>query len=202
MLPSDYLLLRKFFTMATPVNDDLFDQFSILFEKKEFSKGEFILKEGEVETKSNIVVKGVVHQYVYDEDAIITTNITPKGLAFNSLKSYIDESPSFEIHEAITDVELLYIEKKDIENLASENKEFCYLLYKIYANILLDRENRMFMLQYRSPAKRFIIFHELIERSQWILDGTPDKFIASYLNMTPQQYSKEKRKVQKNLKMS
>ncbi len=51
----------------------------------------------------------------------------------------------------------------------------------------------MLLLQYRSPQKRFRLFHEIVERSNWILDGTPDKYIASYLNMTPQQYSKEKR---------
>ena len=134
-----------------------------------------------------------MHQYIFDDDVAITTNLTPLGLPFNSLKSYIEASPSLEIHEAITDVEIIYLEKKDMELLAQEYYQVSYLLYKIHENILLDRENRMLLLQYRNPQKRFRLFHETVIRSNYILEGTPDKYIASYLNMTPQQYSKEKR---------
>ena len=52
----------------------------------------------------------------------------------------------------------------------------------------------MLMLQYRNPSKRYALFLEIVERAKWILEDTQDKYIASYLNMTPQQYSKEKKK--------
>ncbi|UOB16098.1 Crp/Fnr family transcriptional regulator [Abyssalbus ytuae] len=194
----DAKLLYDFFQLAAPVSTQLFAEISVRFKKRTFQKGASILKAGEVETKSNIVVKGVVHQFIFDEDVPVTTNITPKGLAFNSLKSYIDSSPSLEIQEAITDVELLSIDKKDLEELVKKNTEVCYLLYKIHEYILLDRENRTLLLQYRSPSKRFKLFHEIVERSNRILEGTPDKYIASYLNMTPQQYSREKNKLSNN----
>lgn len=191
---SDHQLLYDFFSAVAPINDEMFAAISQCFKKRSFKKGASILNAGEVETKSNIVVKGVVLQYVFDEDVPITINITPKGLSFNSLKSYMDNTPSEEIHEAITDVELLSIDKRDVEQLALSRHDVSYMLFKVYENILLDRENRMFLLQYRSPAKRYRLFHEIIERSNWILEDTPDKYIASYLNMTPQQYSREKRK--------
>lgn len=60
---------------------------------------------------------------------------------FNSLKSYIEEEPSLEIQEAITDVEFLCIEKQDMERLAKESRQF--FLYKIHEIIQRDRENRM-----------------------------------------------------------
>lgn len=195
---SEYKVLHDLFASAGPLSDSLFAEISKYVRKKSYKKGDSILKSGEVETKSNIVVKGVVLQYVFDDDMPITINITPKGLAFNSLKSYVDGSPSVEIHEAITDVELLSIEKKDIEMLAKKSHEFSYLMFKVHELILLDRENRAFLLQYRNPAKRFKLFHEIIERANWILEDTPDKYIASYLNMTPQQYSREKRMFKKD----
>ncbi len=194
---SDYQLIFDFFNAVSPISDELFNELKQCFSKKIFAKGEPILKAGEIETKASLVVKGVVHQYIYDDDMPITINITPAGLSFNSLKSYLEGAPSLEIQEAISDVELLYIEKYDMESLAKINHEFSYLLYKIYEYILLDRENRTFLLQYRNPAKRFKLFHDIVKRSNWILEGTPDKYIASYLNMTPQQYSKEKRKARR-----
>ncbi len=191
---ADYRLLYDFFSLSAPVSRELFEEIKPFLKKRIYLKGASILRSGEIETRSNIVIKGIVHQFVYDDDIPVTTNITPKGLAFNSLKSYIEGSPSLEIQEAVTDVELLSIEKQDMEELAQKNHQFSYLMYKIHESILLDRENRMFLLQYRSPAKRFRLFHDIVIRSNWILEGTPDKYIASYLNMTPQQYSREKNK--------
>lgn len=114
-------------------------------------------------------------------------------MGFNNLKSYIDGSPSLEVHEAIINTTIISIEKKDIETLAQNNHEFSYLMFKIYERILLDRENRMVVLQNRNPSKRFSLFHEIVERADYILKDTQDKYVASYLNMTPQQYSKEKK---------
>ncbi|TYP96762.1 CRP-like cAMP-binding protein [Tenacibaculum adriaticum] len=195
---SDCQLLYDYMQLAAPISDDFFSELIKYFKKRKFAKGETILKEGEIAFRSNIVIKGVVHQFVYDEDIPITTNISPKGFAFNSLKSYMERTPSIEIQEAITDVEILSIEKKDLEMLSKKWTEMAYIMYKIHESILLDRENRMSLLQYRNPSKRFQLFHEMEERSNSMLKSTPDKYIASYLNMTPQQYSKEKR-LQKRL---
>jgi len=186
-------LLLDYLRLAAPVSDELFVEILKYFKQKSFKKGDLILKEGEIETNANVVVKGVVHQFIYDEDEPKTINLTPKGLAFNSLKSYIEEEPSIEIQEAITDVDLIYIAKKDIEMLAQKNGEFIYLMFKIYEKILLDRENRMSLLQYKKAAMRFRLFHEIIDRADLLLKDTPDKIIANYLNMNTQQYSYEKK---------
>ena len=196
----DYKTLYDFFVLIAPLSQEQFRSIKLCLKKKTYQKGDSILKSGQIETRSNFVIKGVVHQFIYDNNVAVSTNITPKGLVFNSIKSYVEGSPSLEVQEAITDVELLYIEKKDMERLVMESHQISYLLYKIHENILLDRENRMFLLQSRSPAKRYALFHEIVFRSNWLLEDTPDKYIASYLNMTPQQYSKEKSKAGKSKK--
>ncbi|GAA0893972.1 hypothetical protein GCM10009122_36520 [Fulvivirga kasyanovii] len=193
----EHQVLFEFLNNISPVSDELWGEISRFIRQKSYTKGECILREGEIETRSNVVIKGVVHQFVYDDDVTITTNLTPSGFPFNSLKSYIEGSPSIEVQEAITDVDLLYMEKQDLEDLVIRSHEFSYLMYKIHENILLDRENRMFLLQYRNPSKRFRLFHESVERSKGLTGCTPDKFLASYLNMTPQQYSREKRNLKK-----
>ncbi len=190
-------LLFNYFNSAAPVTEEMFTEILKHIKKKTYKKGDYILKEGEVEVNANIVVKGVVHQYIYDEGEPKTINLTPQGLSFNSLKSYIEEQPSVEIQEAITDVELIYLTKNDLDMLAHINGQFSYLMFKVYERILLDRENRTLMLQFKNPTKRFRLFHEIVERANFILKDTPDKYIASYLNMTPQQYSNEKKKMLK-----
>ncbi len=196
----DIELLHTFLKHDSLLSEKTIKEVSKYLTKYSFKKGESILKIGEVETKANIVVKGVVHQYLFDEIDSKTLNITPEGFGFNNLKSYIEGSPSLEVHEAITDTEIISIEKNHIEILAQNNHEFSYVMFKVFERILLDRENRMVVLQYRNPSKRFSLFHEIVERANWILKNTQDKYVASYLNMTPQQYSREKNLFLKNKK--
>ncbi len=199
---TDSELLNNFFKTVGPVSDELFAEIIKCFEKKTYRKGESILKAGEVETKVKLIVKGIVHQYVYDGDIQVTIDLKSKGLSFYSLKSYLGNSPSYEIQEAVTDVELLQIDKKDMEELSKINNQFGYLLVKIYECTLVDRENHHFIIKSKSPGKRFKLFYETIGRSKPLLEYSPDKYIASYLNMTPQQFSKEKRKLKSKEKIN
>ncbi|UII25837.1 Crp/Fnr family transcriptional regulator [Fulvivirga maritima] len=196
---SDLEQLKAFFNSIAPLPDDVFAEVIKYVKKKAYEKGEAILSSGQIETRSNFVLKGVVIQSIFDEGIPITLNITSAGLAFNSLKSYLENVPSEETHEAITPVEVLYILKSDLEMLAKAHHEFCYFLFKLHEVILLDRENRMFLLQHRQPGKRLFLFMQNVERANYILAETPDKYVASYLNMTPQQYSKEKKKYYRQL---
>lgn len=202
MTDNDKEVLWEFFNASMPVSEDLFSELIKHFTKRKYNKGDIILKIGEIETLSKIVIKGVVHQFVYDEEEAVTINITPKGLSFNSLASHMDATPSIEVHEAIADVEILCIEKSAINQILQDEhrNEFALLLFKIYETILRDRENRMYVLQHRNPSKRFQLFFEMVERAKYIINHTPDKYIASYLNMTPQQYSREKRNYLEKLK--
>ncbi len=197
----DEMLLYDFFKQVITFTDEEFIRIIKPLKKRCYKKGDAILKEGEVEIKTSFVLKGTVHQYIYDRDEQITINISPSGLTFNSLKSYKLGTPSVEIHEALTDVELLYIEKDDLEKLLEESYVFRLFLYRVYENVLLDRENRMFLLQHKSPTKRFELFIETVERAEWLLNKVKDKYIASYLNMTPQQYCREKSKYLKREKL-
>lgn len=195
---SEFKILYNFLRNSFAIDEEIFKVITNFCIKRKYKKGECILKEGDIELYSNIVLKGVVHQYIIDVDKEVTTNLTPIGLGFNSLTSYVHKTPSIEIQEAITDVELLSIEKRHIDEILNDHNEAGMLLYRIHEDILLDRENRMFLLQYRSAAERFRLFYQNVKRSKVILQHTPDKYIARYLQMNPQQYSKEKNNFFKN----
>ncbi|MDO6853415.1 cyclic nucleotide-binding domain-containing protein [Cellulophaga lytica] len=195
----DFKILYDFFNNSYKINEEIFNVVKSFCIKRVYQKGECILKEGEIEQYSNVVIKGVVHQYIVDIDKEVTTNLTPAGLGFNSLVSYVNQVPTEEIQEALTDVELISLKKEHIEEILKNYNEIGILLYRLHEDILLDRENRMHLLQYRSAAKRFKYFYENVERSKLIIQHTPDKHIARYLKMNPQQYSKEKNIFYKSL---
>jgi len=162
-----------------------------------YKKGELILNLNQTETKNNLVLKGIVHQYVVIDDDIFTIDITLSGMTLCSFTSYVEETVSLQIQEAITDVELIYIEKTESEKLFRQNLPFVYTYLKLLENVHLDREKRSLLLQHKSAQKRYELFVSSSPKSERLLAEVPYKLIASYLNLTPETFSRV-RKVYSN----
>lgn len=189
-----YNVLHELFS----ISKEDFEPLQKILKTKRYKKGDLILKKGEIDLKHSFVVSGIIHQYVMIKDSMYTIDIKVSGMFFNSLKSYLEESPSLEIHEAITDVELVVFKKDDFEKLFNEHT-FCYIYMRSIESKFLERENRAFILQHLSAFERFKLFVELNPNAQRFLLEVPQKLLATYLAMTPQTYSKVKKKYFKTL---
>ncbi len=175
-----------------------FEPFREILKEKTFKKGEIILGLGDIDDKLTYTASGVVHQYVMIEEQSYTIDIKISGMYFNALKSYMEESPSMEIHEAVTDVELVYFYKSDFEKLIKNNHTFCFIYLKSLEYKFLERENRSFMLQHSSAAQRFKLFMEINQNANQFILEVPQKLLATYLAMTPETFSKVKKEYFKN----
>ena len=172
------------------------EEFSILakvLKTRQYKKGDFILKQEEIDSQVKFVISGIVHQYIMVEEENHTIDITLSNMFFNCYKSYVEGSLSFEIQEAISDVQLVYIEREDAETLFKECNWFCYMYMKAQEKIHLERENRSFILQHKDVLKRLKLFMELNDNADRYYQEVTDKLIAKYLAMTPESFSKVKK---------
>ena len=170
--------------------------FGLIFESlrvKEFKKGERILDFGQIEKRTNFVAKGIVHQTILLEDDLITVDISLSGMYFNNLTSYLEENPSLETQTALTDVEILYLEKNEAEKLRLENHAFCYIYSRSWENVHHEREKRSYMLQTKNAYKRFELFMSTNPNAKRYLAEVPQRIIAEYLNLTPETFSRVKK---------
>lgn len=194
LLSSEKEILFDFLNQVYPITKIEFESIVSVFKKKAYKKTELILTTGQIETRSSLVLKGVVHQYVVIDGDIYTIDFSLSGMSYNNFTSYVENSPSFQIQEALTDVEILFIEKLDAERLLLENHSFCYIYTKLYEQVHLEREKRSLLLQHKNAYKRFELFLKTIIKSEDFLKEVPQKLIANYLSITPETYSRVKKK--------
>ncbi|WP_062055230.1 Crp/Fnr family transcriptional regulator [Aquimarina longa] len=187
-------LLYSFFTQVYPITKEEFKPIAKVIKKKSYRRGDYILNIGQIETKTSFVIKGIVHQYVIIEDNSFTIDISLAGMSFNCFTSFIESTPSNQIQQAVTDVEIIYLEKKDSEKLLLDSKPFCYIYTKLYEQVHLEREKRSLLLQYKSAYERYKQFLATIVKSKQFLEEVPQKMIADYLSLTPETFSRVKRK--------
>ncbi|WP_229792649.1 Crp/Fnr family transcriptional regulator [Ulvibacter litoralis] len=162
--------------------------------KKKIKQGEILLNIGQIETKTSLVLKGFIHQYLIIDGNLYTIDFSLAGMSFNNFTSYMENSPSNQIQEAITDSEILYFEKKDIDKFLLESHPFSYIYTRLFEQVHLEREKRSLILQHKNANKRYELFLNTISKSKVFLEQVPQKLIANYLGMTPETYSRVKKK--------
>jgi CRP-like cAMP-binding protein len=194
LLPFEEEILFNFFNQVYPLTKIEFEKISTVFKKKKIKKGELILSIGQIETKTSLVLKGVVHQYVIIEDDLFTIDFSLSGMSYNNFTSYVENLPSNQIQVALTDVEIIFIEKAAAEKLLKENHYFCYIYTKLYEQVHLEREKRSLLLQHKDAYKKFELFLNTITKAEDFLREVPQKLIANYLSITPETYSRVKKK--------
>lgn len=181
-----------------PLTLEQFEPFKKILKTKTYKKGTIILNEGDIDDKLTYTASGIVHQYIYIQEQLYTIDIKVSGMFYNDLKSYMERSPCREIHEAVTDVELVTFSKTDFEALQESHHIYCQIYLKALEFKFLERENRAFILQHSSAAKRFALFMEMNNNANRFLLEVPQKLLATYLALTPETFSKVKKDYFKN----
>jgi CRP-like cAMP-binding protein len=186
-------LLYKSFSQIYPLTTKDFEQITNIIQYKKFKKDELILDFGQIEKSTKLVVSGIVQQTILIDDELFTTDISLSGMYFNNLKSYLEETPSIETQIAITEVEVLFTFKEEAEKLRYNNHAFCYIYAKSWEKTHLEREKRSYLLQNKNAYKRFELFMQTNEYANRYLQEVPQKIVASYLNLTPETFSRVKK---------
>ena len=155
--------------------------------KKTFSKGEFILREGEIERNLYFVESGAVRIFLLSEDEEQSIRFGFEGSIINSLASYFSESPSAFYIEAIRKTTLRVISKETVSSLANGNFDSLIGYKSLLETVITEQMEREIDLLTVSPTERL---NRVLQRSPNLFQHVPLKYIASYLRMTPETLSR------------
>ena len=189
---NDIALLRKFLNSEETLPEDEFEEVLKHLKIGVYKKGEYLLQQGEIETKTAVILEGVLHQFHLVQGDELTINIALSGTAFNSHTSFILGAPSEQIQRVVKDLRFAYLEKNDIERIMKSNPAFSYIIFKKYAIVRMEKDIRAYILQHKSANTRFELFATRHPQSDRYIKEISQKFIAKYLGMSPEAYSRAK----------
>lgn len=184
--------ISTFFETEYPLNKDGLRKLLSLFKLKNVKKGTQILKAGTEEKALRFLNKGVVREYYATSEKETNINFYTKPQFITDLSSFNTNSKTKKYQEALSDIELLAIDKNDFRKLLNEydcGKSFIDLSFqRLLRNKELFEYNRIT----KSPEE---LYNELfIYRQSW-LEKIPQYHIASYLNITPETLSRIRKRI-------
>lgn len=173
--------------MKLTFQDKLLQVIDKISTKKDFVRGDFLLREGEIERNIYFVEKGAIRVFLINENEEQTVRLGYKGYFINSLPSFLTEKPSKLCIDIIRKSTIKIMPKNCFEELINENLENLQQ-YTTFLELAvaqqLEREIDLLTTSFPERLER------VLKRSPDLFKEIPLKYIASYLRMTPETLSR------------
>lgn len=153
----------------------------------ELKRNEYLVKEGAIHTNLYFVISGSIRVFIEDEIEEHTIRFGYQNSMITALDSFLTDEPTSFYIQAIKKCTLKVISKKTYMDFINSKEEYQELWKKMLENFVYQQIEREIDLITYSPQKRF---ERVFKRSPQLFQEIPQKYIASYLRMTPETLSR------------
>jgi len=165
--------------------------------KRHFDKKAVITSAGEVENYLNFIDSGLARKYYRKTNEEVNTQISYEGHIIHSQESFHSRTPSEYSIEAIEPTVLSSITYDCLEKMYSSSEKMQRLGRLIITATMVLKDKWQSQLVKLSPRERFISF---VTRHPELMQRVPQKYLASYLNIKPETFSRFKHLVKDHSK--
>jgi len=165
--------------------------------KRHFDKKSIITTAGEVENYINFIDSGLVRKYYKKANDEVNTQISNEGHIIHSQESFHSRTPSEFSIETIEPTELSSITYECLEKMYSSSEKMQRLGRLVITATMVLKDKWLSQLVKLSPRERFISF---VTKHPELMQRVPQKYLASYLNIKPETFSRFKHLVKDHSK--
>lgn len=162
-----------------------------LFKLTTIQKGEFFLKSGKRCDKLSFIQSGFLRIFATIDGKEITQWISTKGYFVTDLSSLLFETPARWTIQALTDTDVFTIHRDDYKEIGNIIPKWHELEKLFIAKCFTIVEDRIFSHLSMTAEGRYENF---FENNRELFNQVPLQYIASMLGMTPETFSRIRKK--------
>jgi CRP-like cAMP-binding protein len=181
---------REYLNKFVNLSEGEFDQHLLpVCKVRKFGKKEILTREGEVEDYFNFITKGLLRKYYKKGNQEINTQISMEGHLIVSQESFHSRQPSEYFIETIEPSTVVSISHDDLEKVYSSSHRMEHLARLLITYAMVIKDRWQMQLVKMTPRERFLNF---VTKNPELMQRVPQKFLASYLNIKPETFSRFK----------
>lgn len=171
------------------LSDEEVEQVARIARMRSCGKRVLLTREGETEQHLHYILKGLARKYFKKGDDEVVTQIAKEEEVISSSVSFLTRRPSEYFVETIEPCTILSFARNDIENLYRRFPRFQKLGRIIMTELMLAQEHWELERIKHSTKERFRRF---FSTNTELFSRVPQKYLASYLNIKPETFSRLK----------
>lgn len=158
----------------------------------EIDKNEIFSKQGDIENYMYCIFEGAVRKFAVSEEKEYTLGFHFPVSFFSSYTSFIMQVPSNLNMQTLTKVILCRISAKNMAILYATAPNAEKIGRKMIELAYIDREQKDIKLQVQGAKNNYL---DLLVSSKDLIQKIPQKYIASYIGITPQSLSRIRKNI-------
>ena len=159
---------------------------------RNFEKKEIVTHTGEVEEYINFIDQGLVRKYYKKGNDEINTQISYEGHIIHSQESFHSRMPSEYTIETIEPCQMTSMTFECLERIYASSEKMQQLGRLVITTTMVLKDKWQSQLVKLTPRERFIRF---VTKHPELMQRVPQKYLASYLNIKPETFSRFKHMV-------
>lgn len=182
----DFNLIAQQFTARTPLSPEELQAIFGAFKEVKFKRREMITYEGQVEQYLYLVLEGVQRSFFDHKEKEVTFQFTYPYNFTGIPDSFLTQTPSRFNLQCLTASKLLRISYTQFREMNQQYPNIAKWHAKELEQLIYGLVEKQMELMAFDAKERFKIF---MQRSAHVFQLIPQKYIASYLGMTPETFS-------------
>lgn len=160
--------------------------------EKTFQKGETLISPGQKENYLYFVHSGSFRIYYPTSDQEVVAGFAYSNTLICAYPSFINQNPSTYGIECISTAKLSGIHRDTFYELCTTYRSLEICWRKLTEQALLGKIEREMDILSLNPEERY---KKLLDRSPHIFQIIPQKYLASYIGMSPETFSRVKKRL-------
>jgi CRP-like cAMP-binding protein len=174
-----------------------FDEFYSLLKFSQIKKNDFALMEGDTCNFIGLLIEGSLRTYYVNEKGeemsfLFHFNQNIEDIVFTDYESFLLGTKSKLYIQALENSNVCLISNEDWNKLCNKNLFWLLFSKKMTEKVYLSAKKRVEDLLYYSPENRYL---KLLKENPAIFQIMPQKYVASYLGITPQSLSRIRKRI-------
>lgn len=179
-----------------PLNSQDLSVIQSYFREEQLGKNEIFTNSDEICNKLSIVKSGIVRVFALSEDGKeITQWLSTKDFFITDVMGFFFNQPNRWTIQAFTETELLTISKADYLKLCHEYPKWLEIEKQFIIKCFSMMEDRIFSHLSMTAEERY---NQYFEQNKELFHQVPLQYIASVLGMTPETFSRIRRRQAEN----
>lgn len=184
---------HEYLNKISPISEDTFNRFVKLCERKTVVANTILAEAGKMPNKIYLLISGVLRAYITTEEGKDYNKRIYSPISFGgALTSLIKKEPSKITFESLTECDLFEIDYYGAMQLCDELEDAPKLYTRILEKAFIAYEDRNIDLMTLNGTQRY---QKLLKQIPNIEELIPQYQIASYLNVSPVQLSRIRKKL-------
>jgi len=186
------ILVKHIFDPYFEAPIEIWESFASFLKLNKYKKNEIIKEENKIEKSLNIIVEGSAGIFLWKENARVCTDLCYENEFFGDYMSFLMQKPTALFTQAIEPISMLSISHRDLNNLYRKSEIGAQIGRIASESLFVHKQEQQIDLLTLTAEERYL---KLLKKQPKIVQRTPQKHIASYLGITPESFSRVRKKI-------